>query len=99
MATKPITRPLVIEPPTTKAQVDFIDRAFLEISIADGKLFIEVKATHGEGTSEWDEHYFEVELPVQEPPATICDTDGHEFDENECVTCHIPTPEGEKDAS
>lgn len=66
--TKRLNRMMAIEADVDFAEVDFIDECFVTLTVADGKLTINVKATHGPNESTWDEHDFEVTLPKKPPP-------------------------------
>ena len=66
-------RYLSIESPNKVGVIDFLDEAIIRASVENGKLVINVKASHGEGTSSWDEHDFEVELPEKEEARADCD--------------------------
>ena len=58
---------LPIEHPDTKGVMDFIsDRAVVEVQIVDEVVHINVKISHGGGSSSWDEQDFEVPIPPLE---------------------------------
>ncbi len=60
-------RVLTVESPDTKAAVDFLSDRFgvvVTLSVENGVLAIEVRASHGEGSSQWDSHDFQVALPA-----------------------------------
>jgi hypothetical protein len=62
-------RALTIEDPTRKAVVDFLSHRFSVTVESDGeKVSILVRASHGEGSSCFTDHDFEVELPEQDEP-------------------------------
>jgi hypothetical protein len=55
-------RTLIMEEPDSKAVVDFIDRNVCATLTLDGSVLrIKVKVWHGEDSSTWNEHDFEVQ--------------------------------------
>lgn len=60
-------RYLCIEAPDEGGCIDFLDSGtVVRVHVADGKVHINVKISHGAETSYWDEHDFEAPLYVPE---------------------------------
>ena len=69
-------RYLSIEAPDSKATVDFLSHGVaVEIDVADGKVRVVVKMSHGEDASTWDEHEAEWPLPERDLAEVNCDND------------------------
>lgn len=58
---------LQIEAPNTRGTIDFLGPDVSILAEIDGnKLTINVKASHGEDSSSWDQHEFTITLPKKE---------------------------------
>jgi len=60
-------RYLSIEDPCATGTLDFLShRVTVEVTIVDGDICVTTKASHGEGSSSWDQHNEVYALPERE---------------------------------